>query len=330
MIDRVLTAGGATSIGSLPHADPAEAAAFVLAHQPELPAAPSLPSRSPMEQMVAQAAFGIRGVRVGPDGSLSVDPALLDPAAPVLGGVHGDGFVGLRVFLDAVAGRTDPVKLQLTGPVTLGIALAAAGAPAPVAFDVAGAAVRAMVEAARAAVPEAPLVVFLDEPGLTACVRTDFPLHLDDTIDLVSGALAVLEPVAFTGVHCCGPTDWRVVALAGPRILSLPLDAGVLDAAGTLGSFLDGGGWIAWGAVPTSGPVGDDGDLLWRRLAGLWCDLVRAGCDPGRLRTQSLVTPACGLALHDVHQAAHILDLTRTVAERAADQATGARLSVGA
>lgn len=333
-MDRVLTAGLATSIGSLPHHDPAEAAAFVLAHQAELPAAPSLPARSPLESMVAQGGWGVAGVTVADDGSLAVDPAALDPAAPVEGGVDGEPFAGLRAFLDAAAGRVDPVKLQLTGPVTLGMALRAAGAPTHVAFDVAAAAVRAravaLVEAARRRLPEAPLVVFLDEPSLTACDRPEFPLHLDDTIDLVSGALAVLEPLAVTGVHCCGATDWRAVTLAGPNVLSLPIDAGIEVAAGALSGFLERGGWVAWGAVPTAGPVGDDADLLWRRLATVWCDLVRVGCDPVQLRTQSLVTPACGLALHDVHQAAHILDLTRIVAERAADQAAGARLSMGA
>jgi len=334
MTDNVLRAGLATSIGSLPHEDADEAATFVVEHQPELPAAPSLPSRSPLESMVAQAAWGITGVDVGPDGGLSVDPAVLDPDLPVDGGVDGEPFAGLQAFLTAIAGRTEPVKLQLTGPITLGLALRRAGAADDVAFGVAASAVRAraaaMVDAARERLPEAPLVVFLDEPGLTACDRPDFPLHIDDTIDLVSGALALLEPLAVTGVHCCGATDWRAVTLAGPAILSMPVDAGVLPAAGALSAFLERGGWIAWGAVPTVGPVGDDGDLLWRRLAAVWCDLVRSGCDPVQLRVQSLVTPACGLALHDVRQAAHILALTRMVAERAADQAAGARLSMGA
>lgn len=334
MTENVLSAGAATSIGSLPHDDTEEAAAFIVEHQPELPAAPSLPSRSPLEGMIAQAAWGVAGVTVAGDGSVTVDPDRLDPEAPLRHPVGGEPFAGLRTFLRRTAGRTEPIKLQLTGPITLGLALCQAGAPHDLAFGVASAAVRsraaALLDAAAAASPDAPLVVFLDEPGLTACGDARFPLHLDDTIDLVSGALAVLETVAVTGVHCCGPTDWRAVTLAGPRILSLPIDAGVDQSAGALGAFLDGGGWIAWGAVPTVGPVGDDGDLLWRRLAAVWCDLVRAGCDPVQLRAQSLITPACGLALHDVHQAAHLLALTRVVAERAADQAAGARFSVGA
>src|SRR5436309_2610833 len=60
----LLTSGIATSIGSLPHRDAREAAAFVLATHPDLPAAPQLPRRSPRERMVAQAAAGIDGVSV--------------------------------------------------------------------------------------------------------------------------------------------------------------------------------------------------------------------------------------------------------------------------
>ena len=63
-----LPQGLASSIGSLPHTDPAVAVALVLERQPRLPAAPSLPNRSGVERMIAQAAWGIAGVRVLEDG----------------------------------------------------------------------------------------------------------------------------------------------------------------------------------------------------------------------------------------------------------------------
>ena len=40
------------------------------------------------------------------------------------------------------------------------------------------------------------------------------------------------------------------------------------------------GGRIAWGAIPTDGPRADSVDRHWRALAAVWCELVRAGCDP--------------------------------------------------
>jgi hypothetical protein len=327
--------GVASSIGSLPHVDPRAAATFVLERQPRLPAAPSLPNRSGMERMVAQAAWGIAGVQVLPDGSLSLDDPILDPRAPLTTvGIDGEPFVGLRAFLGAVAGRRSPIKLQLTGPVTLGIALLALGVPADRAFSVAGSAVRSrartLVAAAQETAPMAPLVVFLDEPGLTAAMHPGFPLDPNRTIDLVSSALATLEPHALTGLHCCGVADWRVVLQAGPQILSLPLDAGAVDHAGALGAFLERGGRVAWGAVPTAGPLGSTPERLWQQLSAEWCSLTQAGCDPVLLREQALITPACGLALHTEDQADLVVTLANQVARRLETQTQGMRLTVGA
>jgi methionine synthase II (cobalamin-independent) len=330
-----LAHGLATSIGSLPHTDPRAAATFVLERHPRLPAAPSLPNRSGMERMVAQAAWGITGVTVLPDGSLEIDDPAIDPRAPLSeAGIDGAPFVGLRAFLGAVAGRRGPIKLQLTGPVTLGIALHSVGVPADRAFAVAGAAVRAraraLVNAARETAPMAPLIVFVDEPGLTAAMQRGFPLDPNRTIDLVSSALAALEPHAITGLHCCGLADWRVVLQAGPQILSLPLAMGAAEHAGAISAFLETGGWVAWGAVPTTGPLGATPERLWQQLSSEWCALTQGGCDPVQLREQALITPACGLATHGDAQADLVLSLSNQVARRLETQTHGMRLTVGA
>ena len=331
-----LRPGGVTSIGSLPHRDADAASEFVLKHSPALPAAPQLPRRSALEGMVAQAARGIPGVTVDREGRVSVDVAALDPEAPITPMFDGAGHGGLLAFLSHAAGRTDPVKIQMTGPITLGCALVGAGADADVAFPIAAMAVRAqgaaLLELVRHRLPDAPLVAFLDEPGLVD-VGEDrrIPLTPDATIDLLSTGLAALEGVAVTGVHCCGPTDLRLVSAAGPDIIAIPAeDEIVLPAANLLTTHLERGGWIAWGAIPTSKPLGTDADRLWRKLSLVWCDLVQAGADPVLIRAQALVTPACGLAGHGVTQAARALRMTKTLSDRVADQAAATRLSVGA
>jgi hypothetical protein len=289
--------------------------------------------RSFLEGMVAQAARGIQGVTVT-RGGIEVDPSRLDPEAPVDPCLDGAGHAGLLALLSLVAGRTEPIKVQLTGPVTLGLALIEAGAEPQVAFRVAANAVRtqgaALVALCRQRLPQAPLLAFLDEPGLTA-LAGGIPLDVDATTDLLSGALAVLEPEATTGVHCCGPTDWRLVSAAGPTVLSLPATAeAVLPAAVALSSHIERGGWVAWGAVPTHEPLGTDVDRLWRRLTALWCELVKSGCDPVQLRAQALVTPACGLAGHGISQTSRSLRLASELADRVSDQAIAAQLSMGA
>ena len=330
----VLPTAAATSIGSLPHTDPVEAVALVLDMLADLPAAPQLPQRHSAEGMLAQAVDGIAGVSVGPDGALHVDRSVLDPEAPVDASFDGEAWVGLNAFLAAVATRHGPVKLQLTGPLTLGLALLHAGAGPDVAFRVAARVVHAraktLVAHAVAQAPHAGLVVLLDEPGLVAWGEPGFPLKGDDLVDLLSGGLAALGAGVLTGVHCCGDVDLSLVAGAGPDLISVPATTDVVDSALTLTTFLDHGGLVAWGVVPTDRPIGATPDPLWRRLSEVWAELTQAGCDPIRLRQQALLTPACGLANHDPQQAAHVLDLTLGVAERVRSQAVAVRMSVGA
>jgi methionine synthase II (cobalamin-independent) len=332
----ILRPGVVTSVGSLPHVDADEAAAFILDAHPVLPAAPQLPRRSPLEGMIAQAARGIVGVEVDDAGALHVDVRKLDPDAPVAACIDPDSHAGLYAFLHAVGARTAPAKFQLTGPITLALALVDTGVPAGLALDVAAAAVRlhaaALVSLVRASLPDAPLLVVLDEPGLSrATGDRSLGLDIEDVVDHLSSALAVLEEEAVTGVHCCAPTEWQLASSAGATLLSMPVEREwLLAGAGAINAHLERGGWIAWGVVPTHEPLGTDPDRLWRRLSTTWCELVQAGCDPIQLRTQALVTPACGLAGHGVSQAAQALDLASKVAERVTDQAVAVRLSAGA
>ncbi|MGH2687206.1 MAG: hypothetical protein ACRDKW_00140, partial [Actinomycetota bacterium] len=313
--------GMSTGIGSLPHDDPEEGVRFALDAHPRLPAAPSLPRRSATEGMIAQAAWGITGVSVLADGSLLVDEAAVDPETPLDDPtVDGEPFVALRAFLAAIEGRVAPFKLQLTGPVTLGLALHAVGVSTDRAFGVARLAVTARIRhalhLARQAAPGATPVMFLDEPGLRAALDPNFPVDLDDALDLVSSAMAVIEDSAIAGLHCCGQADWQAVLQAGPQILSLPVGSGVVEHAGALAGFLERGGWIAWGAVPTDGPLIESANVLWRRLSTEWEALSAAGCDPIRLRAQAIITPACGLVGFDPFQAEQVSTLASHLAQR--------------
>lgn len=327
--------GGVVSgVGTLPHLDTRAALDFVQRWCPELPHVPSLPHLEPTQAPIPQAALGVRGVTVHDDGRLSVDRRRLDPLAhPRFDDGHR-AFAALRAFAERYAGFEGVVKWQTVGPVSLADALVRAGAPDPLAFDVAVRAVRARMRSIRdllaEAMPEAQQLAVIDEPRFSSTVAEHAALPLDGAIDVVSGALAAVERDVVTGVHCCTGGDWPAVLAAGPALVSLPATREVVDGAGQLARFLDGGGVVAWGVVPTNQPVGASSALWWKLLSGLWCDLVTAGCDPVRLRTQSVITPTCGLGRHDEAQAGHLMALVAEVASRVADQAVATRLCVGA
>jgi hypothetical protein len=219
------------------------------------------------------------------------------------------------------------VKLQCTGPVTFGAALVAAGVPPRRAYRLASTATRlrarALVEAARQRLgPEQPMMLIVDEPAMGAATLHQAALSSEEAVDHLSSTLASVEARAIVGVHCCAPADWGAVLRAGAAVLSVPVELARTVRAADLGPFLEGGGWVAWGAIPTDGPLGplDGGGarLLWRHLAQRWHGLADGGVDPVLLRQRSLVTPACGLARHDTTQAELALRMTAALGERIA------------
>lgn len=319
-----LPPGSSTGIGSLPHRSASEAAAFALTEY-DVPAIPSLPRRCPAESMIAQAVVGINGVTAGQYGSLAVDASVVDPHAPVITNVCSPNFYGLRRFVEhAVASGFDsPVKWQFVGPVTLGVALTRAGLADDVAFTLAARAVRSHVASLSVALatdlPQSPQIIFIDEPWFGELLRPSFPLAPDVAIDLLSGAMAAVSGVATVGVHCCSVADVPSLIAAGPDVLAVPMRADLVNVAGYLARFVENGGRIAWGVIPTDGPMFVSPDRHWRDLVALWTELDERGVDLELLRSRSLVTPHCGLGTHTPIVAERVCRGVREIGRRIAD-----------
>jgi hypothetical protein len=330
----VLAAGMATAIGSLPHRDAHAAASVVLRCLPEVPAVPQLPCRTPREGVVAQWARAIDGVEIRSDGSIAI-ASPIDSLAPLDTTFDRDAHGGLLAFLDVARTRSRPLtrlKAQMAGPLTLGVALVEAGVPAETAFPLASRTCRAwagaMEELVGERLPDSDLVLFFDEPALVRWRNDCPPIEREAATDLLSTALASVQAVS--GVHACGRADLRLALDAGPQMIHLDIAALDLDDAVALARFLDGGGWVVWGAIPTHRPVGEQAAPLWKALLDVWCELTRRGCDPVRLRQQALVAPACGLAGHGASQAERAMLLAREIGNRVHDHAAATKLSVGA
>jgi hypothetical protein len=333
LLSSTLSPGAVTGIGSVAHLAADKAAEFSLATCPVMPFVPQLVHRHPAEGMIAQILLGLPGVHLSGD-RLHVDLTKFDATCDVKIDLGHQAFVSLRTFLGVARGHRGPIKWQLTGPLTIGMALLHHGVPVADAFHVALRVVRATAKALHAQValdlPGCTQVVFIDEPSAGAVLTPGFPISPDEAIDLVSGALAVLEDDAVMGLHCCADADLAALLAAGPAIVSVPAEATVARLTGYLTPFLDGGGIVAWGVVPTDRPLASTADRYWHELSSLWTELGAGGCDIGRLRRQSIITPACGLPNHTPEQAAHVFALTTAVSLRVAEQAASTRLKADA
>ncbi len=328
--------GATAGVGSLPHLDPGAAAAFAIGEF-EIATIPTLPRRSAAESMLGQALVGVRGVDIGADGQITVDPSAIRLGGTSTLDLGHDGFAGLRSFLDLAVDRSldgAAIKWQFVGPVTLGVALCRAGLDRDTAFDLALSTVRDRLAHISAAVTEAlpnsRQMVVLDEPWFADLMRPGFPIPPDEAIDRMSCAMAALPASTITGVHCCAPCDVAMLLASGPNVVSLPVSSELVDWVGYLTRFLADGGIIAWGVVPTGGPVTSTSERQWRALSDLWCSLVQVGCDPVLLRRQSIVTPECGLVSHSVPVARRISRLSAEVGKRVQDQSAATRFALGA
>jgi hypothetical protein len=324
----------ATAVGSLPHRDAREAASAVLRCLPELPVAPQLPRRDPRENMLAQWLVGVPGVAIGRDGSYRVGDDL-DPRLSVDAHLDGDAHGGFVAFVEAVQSLSRPpkaVKAQVTGPLTIGTALTRAGVDPLRAFASGARIARDWAVAVEryfeSALPDSELVLFFDEPALVEWQGADGPLEREFATDLLSAALAACTCIS--GVHVCGAGTLSVALAAGPEIVHVDVAAVSVEDSLAITRFLEGDGWIAWGAVPTHGPIGEHPSPLWKALLDIWCELTKRGCDPVRLRRQALVAPACGLAGHGASQAERAMLLARELGDRIHDQAAATRLAMGA
>ena len=330
----VIEPAATTGIGALPHRNATHAAEFSF-EAFDIPTIPSLPRRSPSEAPIAQALAGIPGVSPGQYGGVAVDVDRLDPTATVATDLHWDHFGGFRVFLEVAAERryAGPVKWQFVGPISVGVALVRAGAHPSVAFDVALQAVdghvRALSSAVEQALPGSSQIVLLDEPFIAGLMQPDFPIAPDQAIDLLSAAMASVQPTASVGVHTCVDVDLATLLESGPQVLSLPVSSSVVPLVGYLERFLQHGGWIAWGAVATEGPIGVTSTRSWHQLSTLWCDLVQRGCDAERLRSQAILTPQCGLAAHSTAVAERVCHSLRDVSRSVRSTAAAAKLMLG-
>ena len=326
-----------TGVGSLPHRDPQAACAFALNSGCDLPFWPQLPRRDPREAMIPQVAADFPGLRFDPEArrfwvdegpgfveSLTalyekvLDPAAAFPLAP-------DHAAGFYAFLEALSARAEKpavLKGQVTGPLTFTLGLNSAdGKPIYADAQLRDAAVRLLsgiaawqVRTLRDCASQG-VVVFVDEPILSALGT---PAYLNvgpaDAAGPINEVIASIhEAGGVAGIHCCGNADWAAVAATDTDILNFDawdyFDTLVLYPE-AIRAFLERGGWLAFGIVPTDDQVaGANERRIAERLDQQVAALAAKGLPESLVRRQALLTPSCGCGSRTEAETAKIFDL---------------------
>jgi len=338
-------------IGSVPMTDHAAAFDLVRRWCPEIPVWPQLPQLA-AEQMVAQFAPGMPGLATV-NGSLRIgtaSPSFGDEmvsfyedylmVAEGQGPIDGTrfalsedgarGFFLLERYLAATAKPPVAVKGQVTGPVTFATALKDDQGKA-ILFDdplrdaaVKLLALKARFQVRRLAALARPVIVFIDEPALAGFGSSALiGVSADQVKAYLAEVIAAIQAEGgLAGIHVCANTDWDIVLGSGTDIVNFDahgyFDRFVLFAE-ALCRFVNAGGILAWGLVPT-GSIDAIENATVDDLAARWqaqvAVLTAMGLDAARIKAQSLISPSCGTGSLPIEAAQKVLALTRGLSDR--------------
>ncbi len=332
----------ATGIGSFPHKNERDVFPLILQNFPDIPFWPQLPKRSFLEGMVAQYSQGFPGLRwdekeqtvwldtgQGFDKDTdrfyrSVEDGELEPFK-----ITEHFAAGLQIMKDLLfeehRKHIKCIKGQITGPITFGLALPDQEKK-PIFYDPTwrdivvkhlSSKARWMEKQFTNLLPGVKTILFFDEPSLSAFGSAFSGLNREDVILSLNECFSVVK--GLKGVHCCGNTDWSLLFSTSVDILSF--DAyGYLETLALypkeLRAFLERGGILAWGIVPTSEKIEEEdaGSIVERFKEGVK-SLSRKGIDPALLQ-RAIITPSCGLASLPTPLAEKACQVTAEVSKR--------------
>ncbi|MBU4534033.1 MAG: hypothetical protein U1D96_09775 [Eubacteriales bacterium] len=337
------------AIGSLPYRSPEPALTLIGRETPLIPHWPQLPLRGAQEGFVLQNLNLLMEVGVlERDGEKVVfateaedwpdrlaafymiylaveegDEKALDQFA-----MPEESATGFYAFLEAMkTGTGDAVCLkgQVVGPLTAGFQLTdRAGRPAYYDDQIRDVIVKNLAMTARwqarvLAQFGLKTLIFIDEPGISIFGQSTYitvtrQMIIDDMNAVVDGIRA---GGADSGIHSCAAVDWSILFESHTGVVSF--DAydyfdSMLPYRSELSRFLDRGGVVAWGIVPTSEAArAETPETLAARLNAGWAQLTERGLNRANLQNQALITPACGTGTLPEDLAEHIYRLTTGV-----------------
>lgn len=313
--------GLATGIGSLPFTQPEPALDVIFRFTPEIPFWPQLPNRDFREGMVAQFSESIPCLSIKDKGLVFQSKGKEEELERFYSHLIDSDVEHFRISADFAAGlyafnqrlgqqdltAVQFLKCHITGPFTFSASINDESGIAllhePVMFQaiLKGLAMKALWQINTLKRFNKKIILFIDEPYLSCFGSAFTPINREQvTQGLKELTESIKQQDVLVGVHCCGNTDWSM--LAETRTIDIiSFDAfGFLDKlvlyARQIQQFLKRGGILCWGIVPTQESSVQEAseDLIARIKEGI-LTLAGKGVDKNLLEQQLLLSPSCGL-----------------------------------
>ena len=327
--------GLATGVGSLPLVDAQKAVELIFRCVPEARFWPQLPKIDLRESMITQFSENLPGLKVDASGlhfAARDKEKALESIYEKFIAVDLDYFKispefsrGLHAFYERLNNANlsgmEFIKCQVTGPFTFCAGIndldgnSILNDKVFMQAMIKGLSMKALWQLDLFKKFGKRIIMFFDEPYLSAVGSAYTPVNRNDVIDVFSELTDSLRSQGcLIGIHCCGNTDWSMLTDAeGIDIINLDafnFQERFVLYADNLNSFLNKGGIICWGIIPTQDfNTSQTPEVLAQKIKSGLDILVKKGIDRNLLLERLMISPACGLGALDTQKAEGILNL---------------------
>ena len=298
-----------TAMAVMPHTDVDRALEVALSM--DIPFWPQLPNYNYYEDMYVQASEHFPGIVLDMEKrtlrfsmekfAIELEEAMAHFEEPDYFDISDTYSVVYRRFLELDLSERPAIRGQLEGPISFGFNVADEN-DRPILFDdtvrpfmIEFMAKRVNVQLQRLKKINPNAFMFVDEPGLQFLFSamsgySDMAARAD--MDLF---FSMIERPR--GVHLCGNPDWDFLLGMDLDILSLDVYSNgevFASYASAIKKFLDRGGTLVWGIVPTNFEPFEKETMesLEKRLETIWKTLEKSGLEAPFLLSRSLLSPA--------------------------------------
>ncbi len=324
-----------TGIGSLPHNNPEEACELIL-RTFDIPFWPQLPHLSFRESMTVQYSEGMPYIRTNEyeqtawiirSDSDELERFYESCTENTKIAISEDYAIGFHTFLKKIKGKRFPaLKGHVTGPITFTLGLKDNYGRfiyfdeelREIASMLLKAKVRWQIDILKKHTDR--VIIFIDEPILSAIGSSTYlGVDANEVLRLLSEVVSTInEAGGVPGIHCCGRADWPLVLKSGIKILSFDafeyFDTFIIYHQ-DINDFLENGGYLAWGIVPTSDAVNYLNNGMLTKLLTYNLKELSKHISPEFVRGRILLTPSCGTSLRSQEETTKIFQLLMRLKE---------------
>ena len=337
----------AMAIGSMPFEDPEEAVDIAFTYCKDVPFWPQLPRLGITEQMTPQYSESLpcinfnyekKSIYFDTSGDTSQQCAdfyekyfaameTSDPSAFAISGEYSKGLYAFEQKLKSKTEKLQYVKVHTVGPCSFSLTVADENKQFiyynETFRDIVAKAVamKCLWQIQKFAKYAEKVICFLDEPVLSAYGSSAYlSVSRADVVGLLSETVETIhEAGGIAGIHCCGNTEWSMLADAGTDIISFDayeFGHTISLYPETIGPYLHRGGMLAWGIVPTSVNIRTETvESLQQKLETAIDTLAAKGIEKELICQQAIITQSCGTGAMQPDNAYKVFETTANLSK---------------